>query len=173
MKLSIATVALAGVAALAAGPAAYTMVADEATDATVTDVVTETPVVPDDTADDATEDATEDADEPAEEAERAEEGTDETDEAPGGPEAAAEHREAMALWKDCVSAAAAAAPTAEEPVDVLALCGTKPHPPGKATGWDGAQVSKNAQKKVDHAVDKAAKVAEKAAKTNKGKGHQH
>lgn len=160
MKISVAAAAFVGVTLLVGGQAAYSLAGDELND---------TPVVTDPTV----------TEPEVEEPEVEEPETEEPDsEKPGGSEAAAEHREAMAAWKDCVDAAVEAAPEAAEPIDVLALCGTKPHPPGKANGWDGEKVSKNAQKKVDKAagVEKEHKAkpekAAKAPKSKKGKGHQ-
>jgi hypothetical protein len=177
MKISVAAAAFVGVTLLVGGQAAFSLVGDELTDTpVVTDPVTEEPEVEEPEVEDPETDVPE-TDEP--EVEEPE--TEVPESEAGGPEAAAAHREAMAAWKVCVDAAVDAAPEATEPVDVLALCGTKPHPPGKANGWDGEKVSKSAQKKVDRAAgvakepkEKPAKPekAAKAPKAKKGKGHQ-
>ncbi|HSV37275.1 MAG TPA: hypothetical protein VLI04_00820 [Nocardioidaceae bacterium] len=180
MKISVAAAAFVGVTLLVGGQAAYSLVGDELTDTpSVTDpTVTEEPEVDEPEVEDPETDTPE-TDEPEVEEPETEEPESESE--TGGPEAAAAHREAMAAWKDCVDAAVEAAPEATEPIDVLTLCGTKPHPPGKANGWDGEKVSKSAQKKVDRAAgvakepkEKSAKPekAAKAPKAKKGKGHQ-
>ncbi|HET7690140.1 MAG TPA: hypothetical protein VFK41_07175 [Nocardioidaceae bacterium] len=199
MKLSLGAATFVATTLLMGGGVAYSLVADEPTD----DVVVTEPTTDEPTTDlpevEEPEGVDVDGDVEGEEPEGGEpEGDDvEGDEKPGGAEAAAEHREAMAAWKDCVDAAVEAAGATEEPVteepvteepvteepvtDVLTLCGTKPAPPGKALGWDGEKVSKSAQKKVDKAADRASgdhgkpekePKAEKAPKAKKGKGHQ-
>lgn len=175
MKISVAAAALCGVTLLVGGQAAYSLVGDETTadDPVVTQPEVEEPETEEPEVEEPETEVPE-TDEP--EVEEPEADEPETDK-PGGPEAAAAHREAMAAWKDCVDVAVEAAPTSEEAIDVLSLCGTKPAPPGKANGWDGEKVSKSAQKKVDKAAGveqehgKPEK-AEMAPKVKKGKGHQ-
>jgi len=168
MKISVAAAAFVGVTLLVGGQAAYNLAGDELTDPPV--------VVADPTTDEPEVEEPEVEEPEVEEPEVEEPETDDEGEQPGGPEAAAEHREAMVAWKVCVDGAVDAAPEATEPIDVLTLCGTKPHPPGKANGWDGEKVSKGAQKKVDRAAGiakepKRSAKPEKAEKA-KGKGHQ-
>jgi len=165
MKLTLGAATFAATTLLMGGGFAYSLAADEPTDDTVVvepttdEPVTDVPEVEEPEGDDV-------------EAEEPETEEPEADGRPGGEEAAVEHREAMAAWKDCVAAAVEAAPTATEAIDVLTLCGTKPHPPGKANGWDGEKVSKNAQKKVDKAAG-VEKEHGKPDKEAKGKAHQH
>jgi hypothetical protein len=200
MKLRLGAATFVATTLLMGGGVAYSLVADEpaddvvVTEPTTDEPTTDLPEVEEPEGDDVEGDEPEGDDVEGDEPEGDES---EGDEKPGGEEAAAEHREAMAAWKDCVDAAVEAAGSTEEPVteepadetveepaegiDVLALCGTKPHPPGKALGWDGEKVSKSAQKKVDKAADRAAgehgkpvkePKSEKAPKEKKGKGHK-
>lgn len=176
MQLRLGAATFVATTLMMGGGVAYSLTAEEPTD----DVVVTEP-----TTDEPTTDVPEVEEPEGEEPEGDVEGDEtEGDEKPGGEEAAAEHRQAMADWKDCVDAAveAAGVPTEDstEGTDVLTLCGTKPAPPGKAVGWDGEKVSKNAQKKVDKAADRAAAEhgkpekepkAEKAPKAKKGKAH--
>ena len=193
MKLRLGAATFVATTLLMGGGVAYSLVAEEPTDdvvvtePTTDEPTTDVPEVEEPEGDDVEGDDVEGDDVEGEEPEADDV---EGDEKPGGEEAAAEHREAMAAWKDCVDAAVEAASAtqestteepATEPVDVLTLCGTKPAPPGKALGWDGEKVSKSAQKKVDRAAAKASgehgkpdqePKAEKAPKSKKGKGHQ-